>query len=443
MNNSEKYSLLLHTDSLSVFNEQYFKKVLNVEHIVSEGAVAFPKVRYTDGEEEEVNFFGWVVTKEGISWLIPNTDSNGTPVHIQDIFPLEPKKYREVGFQNKAYKLVTSYKIVKYRSENRLGMKKLVDVLGSTPHTNTKHRKLLIMGILSQVFNRAYFRFSSPPGFGKDSIVDTLGLLVGGCATIENPSTAKLEREASIRKLSGLNEVVGLTRSQWVDIGKFMLAACAYKPSITKRTRAFGGVGETINLRNFSMSLFYNDIECYTDSKVIYFDDLAEAGIRDRLPAMRLYGAFDYDFNKINTVDIDSFVKEHWDDILDIIYTITYYKEHLFQVKPYSYDLKQFPQRWQRSLGVLLQVVSAYCSSQSEFDEWFKILIDSITDYKAMIEYPKLLEAYKKSTSEKLFNELTEKLKKESTYINRIRLIDEVLTGKKSSGGQKEIKGMW
>lgn len=443
MNDAEKKALLLHTDVLAEFNEQYFEKVLNIEHITSDGVVNFPKVKTTDGEDKQVNFFGWVVTKNNISWLIPNTLDDGTPVTVKDLFPLLPLQWDEVGYQSKAYRYVRNLQVVKYKSENRLGMRNLVDTLSATPHSNPNHRKLLIMAVLSQVFSRAYYRFSSPPGFGKDSIVDTLGLLVGGCATIENPSVPKLEREATVRTLSGLNEVVGLTRSQWVDIGKFMLAACAYKPSITKRTRAFGGVGETIKLRNFSMSLFYNDVDCYTDPKIIYFDDLAEQGIRDRLPAMRLYGHFKYDFNEINNINVDEFVKENWEDLKSIIYTITYYKKSPFG-KKYEYDFSDLPQRWQRSLGTLLRVVSEYCKDQQEFDGWIKIIRESMTDYNAMLNYSKMLKVLKEVTTDKEYQEISEKLKKTESFSKRIQVIDARITGKsEESTKTKPIKNFW
>jgi hypothetical protein len=441
MNEIEKNSLLLHTDVLATFNDQFFEKVLTVEHITSDGAVSFPKVVSTDGEKKDINFFGWIATKGGISYLVPNTDKDGTPMKIEDVFPIVPVKWDEVGYQSKAYRLIDQGQNVSFKKENVLGMRKLVDKLSCTPHTNPKHRKLLVMAILSQVFNRSYYRFSSPPSFGKDSIVDTIGLLVGGCATIENPSVPKLEREASIRTLSGLNEVVGLTRSQWVDIGKFMLAACAYKPSITKRTRAFGNVGETINLRKFSMSLFYNDIDCYIDPKTVYFDDLAEHGIRDRLPAMRVHGRFEYDFNSINDIDIEEFVKEHWDEILEIIYTITYYQHNVYG-KKYTYDLKGLPQRWQRSLGTLLRVVSEYCESQEEFNGWVAVLKGTMVDYNAMLEYPKLMKSLKEVIPDKEYTELSEKLKKEKTFINRIKVITDRLT-KKEVKKEKEFKKLW
>lgn len=456
--NQQDYSLLLHTDSISEFNEKYFEKVLNIEHIVSDGGVNFPKVKYTDGEEAQVNFFGWVVSKNGIYWLIPNTDKKGSPVNVKDIFPLEPTKWDEVGYQSKAYRLVDHYNVVKYKSDNVLGMRGLVDALSSIPHSNNKHRKLLVMAILSQVFNRSYYRFSSPPGFGKDSIVDTLGLLVGGCATIENPSVPKLEREASIRTLSGLNEVVGLSRNQWVDIGKFILAACAYKPSITKRTRAFGGVGETINLKQFSMSLFYNDINCYTDPKTVYFDTLAEEGIRDRLPALRVHGQFQYDFNLINDVDIPVFVKEHWQDFLDIIYTVTYFKGHNFGKIKYNYDLGTISQRWHRSLGNLLRVVAEYCTSQEEFDGWTSLLKASMVDYNHMLEFPKLLDQVellikgndfdrlvesKQRELQKEFDVFSETIKKDNTFIEVNRKIVERLTSKKEKVTSKNLKVAW
>lgn len=437
-------SLLLHTEVLSEFEEQYFAKVLDINNIVSDGVVNFPKVKATDGTDLEINFFGWVVNKGGVSYLIPNVDQDKNPVTVKDVFPLVPQQWEDVGYQSKAYRYVRSYSTVKYKSENRLGMRKLIDTLCNIPHSNPKHRKLLVMAIVSQVINRAYYRFSSPPGFGKDSIVDVLGLLVGRCATIENPSVPKLEREASVQTLCGLNEVVGLTRGQWTDIGKFMLAACAYKPKITKRTRAFGGVGEEINLRNFSMSLFYNDIDCYVDPKIVYFDSLAEGGILDRIPAFRLYGHFDYDFNSINSINVREYVKENWDTFLDIIYTLTYYKNNPISEIKYSYDLGKMPQRWKRSIGVLLRVVAEYCVSQQEFDAWVNVIKGSMLDYTAMIEYPKLLPSLKDKVGKKEFEDISVKLKNMNTYSERISFIVKRLSFKEEvSTGNRSLKVNW
>jgi hypothetical protein len=191
------------------------------------------------------------------------------------------------------------------------------------------------------------------------------------------------------------------------------------------------------------MSVFFNDNTEYVDDKVVFFDDLAEGGVRDRLPALRLYGNFTYDFNIINTVNLEKFVSDNWNDFLDIIYTITYYSEHLGSVK-YNYDLSKFPNRWQRSLGVLLMVVSEYCKDQKEFDEWLKVLDDSMLDYKAMVEYPNMLEVVKKKVSQKVFNECSEKLIKEHTFINRIKILNNYLVEKpKEDVNNKDLRIKW
>lgn len=431
--------LLMHSECLSEFNEQYFEKVINEEHITSDGSINFPKAKLTDGTEKEINFWGWEFTKNNTRWLVPNTLEDGTVVKLKDILPLIPSSWDTVGFQNKEYRLITEYDVVKFRSENRLGMRKLVDTINSIPHSNPKQRALLIMATLGQVFSRSYYRFSSPPSFGKDSIVDTMGLLIGGCATIENPSVPKLEREASMRTLTGLNEVVGLTRSQWTDIGKFMLAACAFKPSITKRTRAFGGVGETINLRGYSMSVFYNDIDCYNDKKIVYFDALAEEGIKDRLPSFRFHGHFTYDFNEINNIDVKEFVKEHMEDYKDLVYTITYYKDNFRGSVPYSYDISKFPQRWQRSIGILLKVLSLYVRDQEEFTEYFELLLACMYDYNCMVQYPKLYKALVDAKGEAFVNKMSDKLISDK-FSDKVKEINDSLTGKEKV---TEVSGYW
>lgn len=428
------YPLLLHNDSLAEFHNQMFSSVLNLNHLTDDGIVHYHKGRLTTGEEMEINFWGWVAIKDGINYLIPREDSEGNEHDINDILPIVPKKWDTVSFKNKSYRLIRSFTSVSFKKENRLGMRALVDALASTPHTNPSHRKLLVLAVLSQVCSRAYYRFSSKPGQGKDSAIDLFGALVGDCITLENPSIAKLERHAATMRVTGLNEVVGLTKSQWQDISKFMLAACAFKSKISKRTLAHGVVGEEIDLRNYSISVLYNDVNHYPGKNIIYFDDLAEKGILDRLPAMRLRGQFTYDFNKIEEVDVPEFVSQHMDAYKDLIYTILYYRDNP-PLKKYDYVFKSVSARWKRSLGVLQTFIGEYCESEKEFLDWMKVVEDAMLDYQAMLAYPSLLDACKakgkfKEHEQKFIND-------EDSYSNRVKLMSDFLSDKPTEPSKK------
>lgn len=421
------YAMLLHNDCLAEFSHQRYKDVIDLGHLSDEGIVNYPKGRYTSGDEVEINFWGWVATRDGINWLIPLHSAEGSERVVKDILPLVPTKWDTVSFKNKSFRLITDYTSVSFRREKRMSMRDLVNRLSSIPHSNPKHRKLLLMAVLSQVCSRAYFRFSSPPSTGKDSTIDLFGALVGDCITLENPSIAKLELHAATKRVTGLNEVVGLSRSQWEDVGKFMLASCAFKSKISKRTLSHGVVGNEIDLRGYSISVFYNDIDCYPDKKVLYFDGLAEEGIRDRLPALRLFGGFEYDFNSVERIDVPSFVREHWDEYMNIIYTLLYFRDNFPSCK-YSYSFSSVPARWKRSLGVLQCVVSEYSESEAEFLSWMKVIESCIVDYRAMLEYPELLE---QARLKKGFEVLEKFIKKENSFSGKITLLLDFLTDKK------------
>jgi hypothetical protein len=89
-------------------------------------------------------------------------------------------------------------------------------------------------------------------------------------------------------------------------------------------------------------------------------------------------------------------------------------------------------------------VVSEYCKDQKEFDEWLKVLDDSMLDYKAMVEYPNMLEVVKKKVSQKVFNECSEKLIKEHTFINRIKILNNYLVEKpKEDVKNKDLRIKW
>lgn len=424
----EKYSMMLHNDCLEEFNQQFYKGVITKEHLTGKGAINIKKVVMPNGTtDEDFNFWGWQLERGGDRWLLPNRDSKNNLIQLSDVLPLKPTKWDEVAAEGKVYKLIIRYNIIKPRAEKKIEFRQLVDILSCTPHENPKHKKLLTMIALSSIISRCYFRLSSPPGFGKDSIVDTMGYLVGSCSTIENPSKAKIEREASLARWTGLNEVVGLSPANWRDIGKFILAATAFKNSINKSTRAFGGVEETINLKHFSMTIFYNDNDCYRDSKVVYFDELAEDGILDRLPAIRFYGKYSYDFNKIHNIDVASFVTSNYELYKDIIYSITYYKESFDTHNPFKGRIKGVSQRWNRSLGILLRVISLYVESEAEYNAWLKVLEQCILDYKAMIVLPKMMSTI--SNNRSVMKKLNEKFISMNTFTDKVSLVDRALRG--------------
>ena len=393
---------LLYYDSLSKFKEKYYKDLFTQEHLVS-GEIHISSLKYPDGGQDvEANFWGYTLEMDNKKFLLPskrkNAEGEFESIDIKEVLPFYAKGLQKVAHKGVVYHLIGNPVSAKFRSEKKLSMRELVDRLSCLDHSNPVHQKLLMFLGVASVIDRVYYRLSSPPSSGKDSSVDTLGNLVGNCATIVNPTLAKLEFRTTYKWLV-INEIVDISKSEWRNIQQYLLDAGAFKPSIEKHSRAFGGTKESLDISNMSLSLFFNDIDCYPDP-LEYFDFVTKAAVKDRFPAIRLWGVAREDFNSIKTIDVDSLVSNNMDFYKDIIYTLTYYKDSrnvLSDLKKFNMDkITGVPERWKVSLGRILKVIDLYCETQKEFDYWLEVIMNAIEDYREMVQYVKVYEKFTK-----------------------------------------------
>jgi hypothetical protein len=286
------------------------------------------------------------------------------------------------------------------------------------------------MMAMSQLWDRSYYRVCSVPGNGKDSVIDICGSLFGDCATIESPTIAKLEDRATVLKWLGVNEVVDIQKADWDIIQQFLLTAGAHKSEITKRSRAFKNVQEIIDISNFSISLFYNDINCYPDMSK-FFDFVTKSAVRDRFPAFRFYGILSEDFNSVGNLDITSFVKTNFNFYIGMIKSFLYFKDNFRSfIKGFKRDrLMQVKGRDQTNLGRLLNIVDFYCDTQQEFDSYVDIINDSMMDYVEMLQYPELFNKLKEKFTEEELQEKMKTLSKINTFVEKNKKINYMLKG--------------
>lgn len=382
---------LLLYDCLSEFNRQFYKDVLRPEHIKG-GEIKIDKVSFEDGSDEDVfNFWGWELKKDGIRYLLSCRNKQNKEVKIKSVVPLIAKDVQKIAHKGVVYRYIRKPQSVKFKSLKQHKFKEFVDSLCLFSHSNPTHQKLDVFMALASMWDRAYFRKSTPPGFGKDSIVDILGNLIGDAATIENPTIAKLEERASVLKWLAVNEVIDITKANWRDIEQILLAMGAFKPSVTKRSRAHGGVGETIDISNFSLTLMYNDINNYP-SPDKYLDFVAKEAVLDRFVPLRLYGTLTEDFNVLSKINTASFVTKNIELYKNLIYSFTYYSENRRGATFDRGKLIKLSGRWGTNIGKLLNIIDFYCKTQEEFNEWLNIVNLAIIDYKQMLKYPSLYQ---------------------------------------------------
>ena len=414
---------LLYYDCLTVFKKQFYKDLLTQEHL--KGEFQANKIRYTDGTREETaNFWGWELFRNGEHYIIPNKDSKGKTIKIEECFPIKVNCSQKVAIGKEVYTRVTDFSALKFQPLQTMSFKKFIDTFSTFDHSNPEHQKLNWFIAFTQMMDRANMRVSTPAGFGKDSSVDILGNLIGNAATIENPTLAKLEFMTFYKWLA-VNEVVDIGSSEWRNIEQFLLAAGAFKPEITKHSRAMiAGSKDILNISEFSLSLMYNDIDHYPDQSK-YFDFVAKDAVKNRFPPMRLWGTLKEDFNSIKGLDIELMVSQSHDIYKELLNNYTFYKQNMIQLL-HKYDcsglVSNVPERWKINMGKLLNIIDLYCETQEEFNHWLTVINHAMADYQNMLTYAEIVKKYsKRIQAPEVFRAAREK----NTYADKIQYIEE------------------
>ena len=416
----------LHYDLITAFNHSFYDGLLLESDIVSE--IHLKKMTFPDGsDDEEANFWGYLIEKHGKKYLLSEYDTQQNKIEdIKTMFPLKVIQSEKVSSGGVVYHNILQPQVFSIRSEQSMQFRELVDELSSIESTNSKHQKLNWFIQLAQLIDRCNFRVATNPGFGKDSTIDIMGTLIGGCGTIENPTIAKLEERANVLKHLAINEVVGISKAQWKDIELFLLATGAHKPKVTKRSRAFGSIGEEIDISQFSLSLLYNDITDYPDPEE-YLDNMTKKAVLDRFPPFRLNGRLTENFDNIREVSPVEYAQKNKDYYLKLIRNFLHFKKNLPNNNYAVNGLIKLQPRWKLNVTKLLKVIDPYCTSQGEFDSWVIEINKSITDYLDMVKYPKAVEMLEKKFGVSGVDKHLLAMHDMVTFTERLKYINDVL----------------
>jgi len=418
---------LLHYDALGEFDHQFNQNLLTIEDLQG-GLQEFTPVRYEDGSDIKRGvLWAWVLKKKGSKYLVTSRDDKGNKVKLKDILPIKTDSVIRVSSKGIVYKWVKNPISMRFRPIQHYTFKEFLDTLNCWKGSNHKHQLLWWLMGITMAYNRSYFRVASPPGFGKDSLIDTLGNLFNKSATVENPTIAKFEEMVCFYDVIGVNEVSNLSKADWRKLQIALLATCAFKPMLTKQSKAHGGVGSFIPLRGVSVPVTYNDITNKRDDSS-YFDKRADDELLDRLPAFRLWSTYTEDFDVIKSKNVPNMVREGIPEYKKLISTFHYYKDnmkyHNFKVE----GLCSMSHRWKTNVNRLLKTIDAYCTTQEEFNGWIDVINNSIKDYKEMMKhtpmYEDLLEKMDKMiTNPEMFKskvqELNDSIQKLNTFIDK------------------------
>ena len=382
-------SILMNYKAINEFKKQYFEGILGQQNLVGE-EVNFSKITFPDETVYE-NFWGYVFKDNNNKYLLDSHDRDGNEVVLSKILPIVPTKTQKVSYKGEVYHWIKGYDLVEFSKTNKMSFKEVIRNIFPFDITHRDDSDLFVTLMLAMYYSKCNFRVCSAPGFGKDSVVEMLENLVGMATSISSPTTPKLEFLSTSSKLLVINEIIGLTGTEWQEVEKYILDVAADLPTIPKRSRAFGNVGEFIDISELSLCLFYNEgIDYPEDAK--YVDSMAKASVIDRLPALRFRGRLVEDFNKINKYDIKEVVKNNFNYYVDLIHSMEYWasqsNSHYSRV---GYNIEvtnpKFAGRWSGNLMSYFKFLAMFADSKEEFEELKQRVYNRLEDYDYMLKY--------------------------------------------------------
>lgn len=415
--------LLLHYACLAQFKASFYKDLLTHEHLEG-GMVQINNLTYADGQrDDKINLWGWEFKKNNDKYFLPakRKKANGEleEVKLKDLLPIKAEASEKVAYNRVVYHLITKPVSAKFRPYKHMSFKELVDSLASFDHSNPQHFKLLWFLGLTAMMDRINFRVCSPPSFGKNNVINVLNHTVGNATAIVKPTLAKLEYRTSYKWLC-INEAVDIPKAEFKPIEQFFLDVGDMQPRIEKHSMPYQGGAHDYDISQLSVSMFYNDITDYPD-KTEYFEEITKHAVQDRYPAFRVYGGFLENFNSVRNMDVNSFVQENRSEYIKIIETFQYYKvNHYARRFSDGGAFNNYSERWKINIDKLLRIIDMYCDSQEEFSAWVGIVVNSLEDYKKMLEYPRALERAKKKYTQQEIDSMLSKVRIVPTFADKI-----------------------
>lgn len=434
---------LLLYECLAEFKKQFYKDLILYENR-SSGKINIKSLTYTNGAtDDEANFWGWTFDKGPTKYLLPNKliRNGAEEVITLDVLPIKPLKTTTVAHKGIAYEFIEQWASARFKSETNWTFKQFVDELSGLEHSNPKHYKLLWLIVLSQLYGRANIRVSTPPGFGKDSIIDIMRDLAGECASVQGPTLAKLQR-LTAKKLVVINEVADLSKAEWNAIEKFLLEAGAGRTEIAKHSMGTdSSVKSDIDISDLSISLYYNSADYYPEPEN-FFDFVTKGAIHDRFVPVNLNGRYTEDFTKFKGLSVSEFVRDNMDEYRKLIYAYTHFKKTIPQHEPRwtRTDMPDFSPRWKNNITRFLAVVDAYAATQAEYTEYERILYESIGDYREMLDYVRQRIKINEKLDMKTLGELDVAVKQQKLFKDKSAVLRMHLKGETNYGEAQQHK---
>jgi len=427
---------LLHYRALQQFNAEFYNDILTKKHLNPDQKHFTKYTKVTTGNKVEANFACWELEKDGVKYLVksfePDEQITGDArIDIREELPIKVLDHVPISKQNTLYERVSDWAPVRIKPERTYEYRELIDSLASFKHTSERDQKLWWMIAMAGYLDKVYVRIATEPGFGKDSAIKILGLLTDD-VTDSNASVTRAKLEFMTQyKLLALNEFSDLPPKKWENIESFVLDVADDSPTVTKRSRAHNGVGEVIDISDFSVLMFYNDLKNYQEPED-YFDNRAKEAVDDRFVPIRLAGQLsDERFEEAEEINMEELVRDNMGEYKSFIRGIRWWGENYESEvnRDWSADFDDYSLRWTRNLKRIAKSINLYAESEDEFHEYVELLKDRIRDYDRMLMYPSVWDETVQGMDEESKSSLEYEIDRMKTYDQRIALMRDVQRG--------------
>ncbi|MEM1973248.1 MAG: hypothetical protein QXN68_00500 [Thermoplasmata archaeon] len=369
-----------HYTLLKAFNDYMFKNCVDFSVLKEEVVV----------EDEAYWFFEMNKSK----YLLPIDQIENIPFRI-----LETK---QIKYKGKVFYVVTKLNRLKILPEKLMSFRDLVNwfelrmseydgdrKLKMEEYELSKiHNLLYRIIVLTAAISRINARISSNPGFGKNSMSNMLGLLLGDVVDVV-PRTAAAIEFRLLNKLVVLDEMSNLESNQRQLIQNLLLQIGDFSTTYQRGARGVQDTYDVYDISKLSLLIFYNRYEDYlaVGQANKYFDNVFTKAVQDRFPPFKFYGVLD---NKQFLIEPNhsDFVK-YVDVYKAVMKTIHYYRQNYRdEILVYQQDVDDFLSgyvlkgtRHMKSLKEILSFIRLYSLGIDEFERLATNLMDAYFAY--------------------------------------------------------------